>query len=282
MTASFAHAVREEIWIRGSLSESRLSCGSATEQHGIVVAASSRDEALISACEEALTAMRALIPGDATVRLVAEASGSAVSSMIVIRIGGLAVVSTPRHLQHDLALLRRCVDRAGSALAEEAASLPVVWRNGSAAVLLHEWIGHHSEHGHAREGLPGWLDAGVPLAPRRATFRDLPMLRMVHVRVSQTDAPFRLPPSRVEVQMVDGGAYDPASGEVTIRIAAAIAVYGSEEQALAPFELSLRGDGIRLAGASGEPVRYPGVICSREGQELYVESWAPDLLTEWR
>ena len=35
-------------------------------------------------------------------------------------------------------------------------------------------------------------------------------------------------------------------------------------------------------GASGEPLRYPGVICSREGQELVVGSSAPLLLMELR
>ena len=35
-----------------------------------------------------------------------------------------------------------------------------------------------------------------------------------------------------------------------------------------------------LSGASGEPIRYPGVICSREGQELYVASHAPVIITD--
>jgi hypothetical protein len=34
-----------------------------------------------------------------------------------------------------------------------------------------------------------------------------------------------------------------------------------------------------LIGAEGHPQRYPGVICSREGQELFVASHAPVLLT---
>jgi hypothetical protein len=34
-----------------------------------------------------------------------------------------------------------------------------------------------------------------------------------------------------------------------------------------------------LSGAEGEPIRYPGVICSREGQELYVASHAPVMIT---
>ena len=30
----------------------------------------------------------------------------------------------------------------------------------------------------------------------------------------------------------------------------------------------------------GPPLRYPGVICSREGQELYVPSFAPLMVTD--
>ena len=34
-----------------------------------------------------------------------------------------------------------------------------------------------------------------------------------------------------------------------------------------------------IVGATGDPIRYPGVICSREGQELFVGSYAPLIVT---
>jgi hypothetical protein len=67
----------------------------------------------------------------------------------------------------------------------------------------------------------------------------------------------------------------------SVRIAAADLIDGDDATPLGPFELHRSRAAIArsLAGARGEPLRYPGVICSREGQELVVESWAPELVT---
>ena len=50
---------------------------------------------------------------------------------------------------------------------------------------------------------------------------------------------------------------------------------------LAPFQIRVPRERVARAivGASGEPLRYPGVVCAREGQELVVGSFAPLMIT---
>jgi hypothetical protein len=151
--------------------------------------------------------------------------------------------------------------------------VPLVWRNGSAAVLLHEAIGHASEHGAAPVPWPAWLSVDAPLMPRRATFRDVPLPRMTHLVARQTGAPFALPDERVDIELIAGGAYDPLTDLVTINVAASSAGAFTIRRTRAQIAAS-------LAGATGAPVRYPGVICSREGQELFVASHAPLIITD--
>jgi hypothetical protein len=107
---------------------------------------------------------------------------------------------------------------------------------------------------------------------------------MTEVVARQHGAPFAIPEQRVEIELVDGGAYDPLTGMVTLRIAAATLVDGDRIDALAPFTIHETRESIvrSIAGAAGEPLRYPGVICSREGQELVVGSYAPLMLMELR
>ena len=132
--------------------------------------------------------------------------------------------------------------------------------------------------------LPPWLIVDVPLKLRRASFKDVPLLRMTDVIARQHGAPFALPHERIDIELVDGGAYDPLTELVTLRIAAATLVEGQRARALRPFTICESRDVLirSLVGASGEPLRYPGVICSREGQELVVSSYAPLMLTELR
>ena len=120
---------------------------------------------------------------------------------------------------------------------------------------------------------PSWLSIDAPLVSRRETFRDVPLARMTHLIARQTDAPFALPGERIEVQLIAGGAYDPLSDIVTIDVAVSSAGPFTIRRPRAEVAAS-------LAGASGEPIRYPGVICSREGQELYVASHAPVMITD--
>lgn len=274
----FAHAVREELWSYGRLLESRLEHGQALEDETGITADDARDDALVVACERELERLRAAMPGDALVRLVADASTEGLSSAMTVRVGPLSIVTNPTYIHEDMDLLRRS---AGIQLAVSPASsppaAPMLWLHGSAAVLLHEAAGHPQEHGHAPPlALPDWLRVVIPLRLRRASFRDVPLLRMTHVQVTQTGAPFALPSDPVEVHLVHGGAYEPLTGIVTVRIAAA----AFRGRPVPPFDIHVHRSAIRFLGAYGDPVRYPGVICSREGQELVVESSAPALLTE--
>jgi hypothetical protein len=270
----FAHAVREELWLRGRLLESSLEHGEAVQDAQEIVASDVRDDRFVAACDAELERLRAFLPQDALVRLIAEMGTDGGTSVMIVRRGTASVVTSPAHIEEDGTLLRRVVD--GPVAAPPQSGLPLLWLNGSAAVLLHESHGHAMEHGHAPLPLPSWLHVDVPLLPRRASFRDVPIVRMKHVRVAQHDAPFALPADHIAVHLVDGGSYEPLTETVTLRIAAAT----RGGAGIAPFVLSLQRHAIRFTGATGAARRYPGVICSREGQELFVESWAPDVLTE--
>jgi hypothetical protein len=258
----FSQAVREELWVHGRLVESRLSHGEAIETDDGIVASDVRDDALVEICDREMARLRAAMPGGFTVRLVAEANTEQTRATMTVRDGVRSIVTSPEHLERDLALLSRDVpSRGGECL---------LWRNGSGAILLHEAFGHPLEHAMPALPLPDWLRVDVALSMRRATFRDVPLLRMQHVRVSQAGAPFALPPECVEIHLVDGGSYEPLTDVVTIRAA------------VPALEIVVPRKDIVFVGAEGEPVRYPGVICSREGQELVVDSYAPTLITAFR
>lgn len=261
----FAHAIREELWSHGRLLESRLSYGEAVEDGGGIVAADTRDDALVTAAEGELDRLRAAVPRHVTVRLVAEAGPEGTTGTITVRQGALSIVTTAEAIGSDLELLR--IVSRNRAIAVSDLRVPMLWKNGSAAVLLHETVGHPLEHGLEPLPLPPWLAVDIPIASRRATFRDIPQLRMKHVSVSQTNAPFALPPQFIEVELVEGGAYDPLTDVVTMHVA------------VPRFVIVAPRTSIAILGARGEPLRYPGVICSREGQELVVGSVAPEILT---
>lgn len=273
---TFAIASRDELWLRGTLMESRLMHGEARQHGQVIDATDARDERLVRACDDAFDAVTPAIAAlhDARVRTVVRATREndveSVETTMTISIGGLSVVTTPADAPVDSALLRMLADAKP---AMSINSLPIVWQNGSAAVLLHEAIGHANEHGSAPVSWPSWLSVDAPLVTRRETFRDAPLPRMKHLVARQTRAPFAPPSQHIEVQLIAGGAYDPVSDIVTINVAVSTA---------GPFTIRRTRARIAaaLAGAAGEPVRYPGVICSREGQELYVASHAPLMITD--
>jgi len=262
--------------MRGALVESRLTHGQARQHGRMIDATDARDERLVRACDEAVDDARDTVAalGDARVRVVVRATredgNETVQTTITVAIGGLSVVTTPADALHDHELLRTL---AASKPIEKIRSLPIVWQNGSASVLLHEAVGHASEHGAAPVPWPSWLSVDVPLAPRRETFRDVPLPRMTHLVAWQLGAPFALPDERIDVQLIAGGAYDPVTDVVTINVAVSTA---------GPFTIQRTRSQIAasLSCAAGEPVRYPGLICSREGQELYVASHAPVMITD--
>lgn len=263
--------------------ERRVSCGEAVDDAQGILAIDVADPALLAACTASVEAMRRLLEPDLRMRLVSEAGPEGSTATIVATLHPYSIVTIPEDLEMHLRLLRE-VASCEPVVRHVPYELPMLWRNGSAAVLAHEAFGHSTEHGHAPLPLPPWLTVSVALEKRRASFRDVPLLRMRHVRVSQNEAPFALPPRRIEILLVDGGSYEPLSETVTVRVAAADLVSGDEVLRLRPFEIVETRSAIArsIAGATGEPIRYPGVICSREGQELFVGSSAPLLLTEFR
>lgn len=279
----FAHAVREELWSHGRLLESRLSHGEAHEDEHGLVATDARNDDYVAAADQELDRLRASMPEGFTVRLVAESGTEGTTGTITVRQGTLSVVTTPAYIEEDIALLQSAprsaafqpaLSAAEGAAAPPASSRPAfLWQNGSASVLLHELLGHPLEHGIAPLSLPEWLQVDIPLALRRATFRDIPLLRMQHVRASHTNAPFDPPDGAVTITMIDGGAYDPLTDTVALHVAAS---------SIGAFTIREPRERFAVTGARGEPARYPGVICSREGQELVVGSFAPVLCTELR
>jgi hypothetical protein len=280
----FSIATRDELWLDGRLFERRLSHGEAFHDERGIVAADTRDAELVAACDAAMDELQAFVVPDARIRLVAEASSvDGVTRTITVTSGNRSIVTTPEHFVNDVALLRGAMD--GDAAPR---NVPFLWKHGTAAVLLHEAIGHPLEHGQPSIDLPPWLIVDVPLKQRRASFKDVPLLRMTQVVARiiarQHGAPFAIPEQRIEIELVDGGAYDPLTGMVTLRIAAATLVDGDRVDVLAPFTIHETRESIvrSIAGAAGEPLRYPGVICSREGQELVVGSYAPLMLTVLR
>lgn len=287
----FAAAVRDEIWIGGRLTERRLSWGTASFDGETLVATDAADERLLERCNAAFDALAGRIPEDARVRLIAEATSDGVAAHAIIARGPLSVVTTPGRMERDLELLASLDASSGSS--DVPVDGPFVWLNGSAAVLLHEAAGHPAEYGHRPLQWPRWLqvtDQGADLLRgdhpprwRRASFRDLPMRRMSDLLVEQRGAPFDLPPRRVEILLVDSGRYEPLTEEVTVRVSAAVLRDGPAEVRLAPFEIRRPRQAVAraLRGADGEAVRYPGVVCSREGQELIVGSSAPAVLTDF-
>ena len=291
MDKLFAMVRHDELWVGGAVAESRVNFGEAVERDARIAAHNRiTDRAthtlLQHQCEEALTRVHRPIAAmkDARVRCVVTATREELEVTIAITVDGVSVVSTPETLFYDYQLLKSAKNPTGHG---SQGTGHLIWRNGSAAVLLHEAVGHAAEHGHAPLSWPAWLrvrDAArdgrvanllsgdTPAAMRRESFRDVPLRRMTNLIVEQHGAPFEVPKDCIEIHLVAGGAYEPLTEMVTIHVAVSDA---------GPFTIRAprRSIARSLVGAHGNPVRYPGVICSREGQELYVGSHAPVMVT---
>ena len=306
MTSSshFAIVTRDEIWSldRHACLESRLIHGIADRSGDTIDARDDGDDELRARCDEERERVRgALEPlreGRARTVLSARRENDRVdvSAIVSISILDLSVATTLPHVAADFEMLRELASVPPDAVAAYR-QLPVVWRNGSGAVLLHEAAGHAAEHGHAPAKWPAWLtavdesDAGtadllageMPRAIRRESFTDVPAQRMTNVVAGNRGAEMDLPLPRIEILLVAGGRYEPLTEMVRLSIAAADLVGSRRAQRLRPFAIieSRATIANALRGASGPLRRYPGVICSREGQDLFVGSFAPDLVTEF-
>ncbi|MBK5260811.1 MAG: hypothetical protein JJE51_14570 [Thermoanaerobaculia bacterium] len=309
----FFLVTREEIWTGGpkkTLLEERLSHGAAREEAGIVAASDERDDELLALCNERIVSARELLPflAGARVRIVVAARRAGAFTRtgvtMVLGIGQQAVVSTPLTAPADYERASRAASSKPKGEIDYR-GIPIVWRGGSASVLLHEAAGHPAECGGAKAAKwPTWLsvhdepeieidDSGnrcgianllageQPRAWRRASFSDLPLKRMSNVVVRQSNAPFELSPKRIEIDLVSAGHYDVLNDVVTIAVSAAELVDGRSRRTLAPFRIieTRACVAAALSGSEGEAIRYPGVVCSSEGQELVAGSHAPVVTT---
>ena len=147
--APFAIATRDELWIHGRLVERRLAHGEAIEDERGIRAVDTADAVLVAACDAAMDELRACVTPDARVRLVAEAAARRLTKTIVVTMAGLSVVTTPEHIAGDVALLRSALGVTAGCDESYPRDMPLLWQHGSAAVLLHEAVGHPLEHGQA-------------------------------------------------------------------------------------------------------------------------------------
>jgi hypothetical protein len=301
---SFSIVTRDELWSldRGAAVESRLMHGMARHRRNAIDAIDDCDDELRVLCERESDRIREALAGlkEGRARAVVSARRSgdtvALAATISITVLDLSVVTTSPHLSTDYEMLVEIASVRPETTADRG--LPIVWRNGSAAVLLHEAAGHAAEHEHAPVRWPAWLttvdesDEGSadllagepPRAFRRQSFSDVPLRRMTNVVAGNRSSEIALPPRRIDVLLVAGGRYEPLTETVTLSISAADLVEGERSVRVRPFSITQsRADvAAALRGAKGAVRRYPGVICSREGQELFVGSYAPDVLTESR
>lgn len=307
----FSIVTRDEIWSMGerSLLESRLIHGSATQRDLEIRASDACDDELLTRCDEAMNrahdSMATLREGRARLVVSARRAGDAVrlTTWINATIESLSILSAPAGFVHDAELLVQLA----SVKPETAINyhgIPILWRNGSAAVLLHEAAGHAAEHRRAACRWPRWLsvsddpqfdidDVGArtqkadllrgepPHSMLRESFTDVPLPRMSRIVARQEGQSFSPPERRIDIELLAGGSYDPLTDTVAVTVSAANLMNGARPVRLLPFTLIETRQSVARAirSAAGEPIRYPGVVCSREGQELVVESFAPDMLT---
>jgi hypothetical protein len=308
----FSIASRDERWSLGLpdlLHDQRLTHGEATLHGSEIQATDAADRELLELAEQEMTAARDAVLGHGVrleARIVATARRTAsrvfTENVITLSTAGLSVVTSPAHVEADRERLLRIAAAVGD-LSIDPHGVPMLWRNGTASVLLHEAAGHPAEHGQPMIEWPPWLsvrdepgfdvdDAGRPVAPvdllrgerpgalRRGSFADVPLTRLSNVVVRQSGAPFHLPERHLEILLIAGGRYDPLIGTVSIFVAAANLVEHGTVRGVRPFVIRESRDSVARAicGGRGETERYPGVICSAEGQEIAVGSHAPEIL----
>lgn len=317
-TPIFSTASIDESWPDGRRRELRVGWGSARHDDHTIMATddlpSTEQNELLSQCESEAVLWHELLRLfdrqliariHVSVRQVEGRPPSMTSVATLARPGreDVSVVTTRDDAADDWNRLT-FDDRLGSAVSEDIRRLPFMWRGGSAAVLLHEVIGHASEERAPALRWPKWLrvrdipfsafdDCGEatvavdllsegPHTWRRESFRDVPLRRMSGLTALAEGSPaIQLPDEYVEIDLVSDGSFDSLTDVARVRVAVAWVVRRDSRRLLEPFVLrcSRRAVAGALVGMGGDPVRYPGVLCSSEGQTLYVASSAADLLT---
>lgn len=278
---------RDESWLldRRLMVESRLIHGSADRRSNAIDARDDLDESLLSLCdresERVREALARLREGRARA-VVSARSDEGVSATISLSLHGLSLVTTLPHLTDDYEMLLELARTPASADAGYR-TMPLIWRNGSGAVLMHEAVGHPLECGAKRVTMAASVE--ISFATRQQSFSDVPLRRMTSVHVSSVEAAFS-PPSEphIEILLVAGGRYDPLTDRVSLSISVANHVDGDSRVRLRPFMIDESRETIAqsLRGGAAAVHRYPGVICSSEGQNVYVGSYAPDIRTDFR
>lgn len=195
--------------------------------------------------------------------------------------------------------------------AERLDGLPLLFLSGSGGVLVHEIAAHPLIAGHQLPHLPEWLtitddpsipglgflgardDCGrptrparihlgeIPAALRRSSFRDVPLPRMSSL-VVEGSAPCEIPDDRIEIHLIEHGAWDPDRDVITLNVQRADVLVGGVQRPAPRFTIEASRTVLAraLSGARGRPVSYPGVICSEEGQRVPVGTRSVDLLLE--
>lgn len=281
--------IRDESWSPEPrlVTESRLIHGSADQRGATIDARDDRDDKLLALCDRESDRVRAAIAPlrEGRARAVVSArSDSGVSATISLSLRDLSVVTTLPHLASDYEMLIELATGPASAEADYR-RLPLLWRNGSGAVLMHEAAGHPAELDQPDIEWPKWLRVNAPLAMRRESFTDVPLRRMTEVTITGLEAGFSPPSSPyIEILLIAGGRYEPLTDRVSLSISAANLIDGNNSIRLRPFTIDETRETIArsLRGASGDVRRYPGVICSKEGQNVFVGSHSPDLVTDFR
>jgi len=295
----FAIALQDELWIEGEMVERRHEHGLAIDRGDRIDAADTADLELVELAERPMPAMRQLAGElrDARVRLMSRAvreGGIQKEATITVTIEGVAIVTDQDWCLTEASRLRKLMRVEPEV--QYAEPLPMVWLGGSGAVLLHEAAGHAAEQGMPLVPWPEWLRtrdlsgsgewfdllAGeAPRTMRRTSFRDLPLPRMSNLFASPTVEIKSVPERRIEIHHPAGGSFDPLTDMVTVHIAVADLVEGNRRRRLEPFTIraSRRSVAASFIGAYGRQVRYPGVICSSEGQDLLVSCYAGVFVT---
>src|SRR5512146_3189540 len=136
----FAVATRDELWMRGKCVGRIRGHGIARQRGKRIEATDARDDALMRICGEDMAPLReiARTMTDAGVRAIATARriGDVIvrERTLTFSIRHVSIVTSPDVAARDAAFLRELV---ASEARMTYRKLPIVWRNGSAAVLLH-------------------------------------------------------------------------------------------------------------------------------------------------